>query len=123
MKRMQQLGLSGASGASAEQDEGAAAAAQVMLRQSAEHFEKCTELLEKNSFKSAAPLTCPVMDVRPEAFSEPFEDAILASLTTGELRETTFPGDHWTMVAIKSTRAGYPQRMRLGNTNLGRIES
>lgn len=86
---------------------GAAAAFDVQHRTQV-HFSACTDLLRAfysraaeeqfTSSTSPPPLTCRVLDVRPEQTDYDCGPEAVTALTTGEVRRTVVPGTHWTML-------------------------
>jgi pimeloyl-ACP methyl ester carboxylesterase len=74
-----------------------------LAARSDKHFEDCTALLEKYYERGvpseADKLTCPVIDIRPQA--EVVSAEMIQSvkeLTTGPVNSYSVPGTHWTIV-------------------------
>lgn len=65
------------------------------------HFAACTSLLRAYYLREAdatPPLSCAVVDIRPEHTDYDCGSEAAAEITSGAVRRATVPGTHWTML-------------------------
>ncbi|KAJ1396811.1 Alpha/Beta hydrolase protein [Ochromonadaceae sp. CCMP2298] len=64
------------------------------------HFDACTALLIQHHKRipEQQPLTCPVLDVRPEQTDYDCGEGAAQELTSGPVTRSVVPGSHWTML-------------------------